>query len=103
LEERFGIRINDDGPLENSSLEEIERQFDITRERIRQIEKKALTKLKNKSTKPKADKTPNEPSCSFCGKNKSEVKHLVASEKNIAMICDQCVALCLNVLKDLDE
>lgn len=41
LRDRFGIN------LENSTnLEEIEKQFEIARERIRQIEAKALQKLR---------------------------------------------------------
>ena len=41
LELRFGLR---DG--KPRTLEEVGRYFDVTRERIRQIEGKALTKLK---------------------------------------------------------
>ena len=39
---RFGIGMNTD-----HTLEEIGKQFDVTRERIRQIEAKALRKLRN--------------------------------------------------------
>ena len=39
---RFGI----DMPTDHT-LEEVGKQFDVTRERIRQIEAKALRKLKN--------------------------------------------------------
>lgn len=42
LRMRFGINLNND-----YTLEEIGKQFDVTRERIRQIEAKALKKLKN--------------------------------------------------------
>ena len=42
LKMRFGIDTNSDG-----SYEEVGRQFDVTRERIRQIEIKALRKLRH--------------------------------------------------------
>ena len=42
LRMRFGIKMNND-----HTLEEVGKQFDVTRERIRQIEAKAIRKLKN--------------------------------------------------------
>ena len=39
---RFGINMNTD-----HTLEEVGKQFDVTRERIRQIEAKALRKLRH--------------------------------------------------------
>ncbi len=44
LKMRFGIGLNND-----NTLEEVGRQFDVTRERIRQIEAKALHKLRHPS------------------------------------------------------
>ena len=44
LRMRFGIEMNTD-----HTLEEVGKQFDVTRERIRQIEAKALRKLKHPS------------------------------------------------------
>ena len=44
LRMRFGIGMNTD-----HTLEEVGRQFSVTRERIRQIEAKALRKLKHPS------------------------------------------------------
>jgi len=44
LEKRFGL---DDGRIE--TLQEIATQFSVTRERIRQIEAKALRKLRHRS------------------------------------------------------
>ena len=44
LRMRFGIDLNTD-----HTLEEVGKQFDVTRERIRQIEAKALRKLKHPS------------------------------------------------------
>ena len=41
---RFGIKMNTD-----HTLEEVGKQFDVTRERIRQIEAKALRKLRHPS------------------------------------------------------
>jgi RNA polymerase primary sigma factor len=41
---RFGIGMNTD-----HTLEEVGKQFDVTRERIRQIEAKALRKLRHPS------------------------------------------------------
>ncbi len=42
LRMRFGIKMNTD-----HTLEEVGKQFDVTRERIRQIEAKALRKLRH--------------------------------------------------------
>ena len=44
LRMRFGIDLNSD-----HTLEEVGKQFDVTRERIRQIEAKALRKLRHPS------------------------------------------------------
>jgi RNA polymerase primary sigma factor len=44
---KFGANIAQD-----VNLEEIGRQFDVTRQRIREIEAKALDKLNNKKTTP---------------------------------------------------
>ena len=44
LRMRFGIDMNPD-----HTLEEVGKQFDVTRERIRQIEAKALRKLRHPS------------------------------------------------------
>ena len=50
LRMRFGIGMNTD-----HTLEEVGQQFSVTRERIRQIEAKALRKLKHPSTEPEAE------------------------------------------------
>ena len=46
LRMRFGIGMNTD-----HTLEEVGKQFDVTRERIRQIEAKALRKLRHPNVK----------------------------------------------------
>ena len=46
LRMRFGIEMNTD-----HTLEEVGKQFDVTRERIRQIEAKALRKLRNSASR----------------------------------------------------
>ena len=45
---RFGIGVNTE-----HTLEEVGQQFSVTRERIRQIEAKALAKLKHPTRSPK--------------------------------------------------
>ena len=37
-------------------------------------------------------------SCSFCGKNQTQVKTLIAGGGNSAYICNECVDLCTNVI-----
>ena len=46
LRMRFGIRLNKD-----LTLEEVGKQLDVTRERVRQIESKALRKMRNRKRK----------------------------------------------------
>ena len=53
LRMRFGIGMNTD-----HTLEEVGQQFSVTRERIRQIEAKALRKLKHPSRSPEAAELP---------------------------------------------
>ena len=53
LRMRFGIGMNTD-----HTLEEVGQQFSVTRERIRQIEAKALRKLKHPSTEPQTAVVP---------------------------------------------
>ena len=52
---RFGIGMNTD-----HTLEEVGQQFSVTRERIRQIEAKALRKLKHPSRSRKLQKLPGQ-------------------------------------------
>ena len=53
LRMRFGIGMNTD-----HTLEEVGQQFSVTRERIRQIEAKALRKLKHPAPEPEAQEFP---------------------------------------------
>jgi hypothetical protein len=43
------------------------------------------------------------PFCSFCGKSKSEVTHLVGSAHPHASICDECVYKCVHILKEQSD
>ena len=52
---RFGIGMNTD-----HTLEEVGQQFSVTRERIRQIEAKALRKLKHPSRSAEAAELPRQ-------------------------------------------
>ncbi len=102
LEERFGLNLKDDDSTKSPTLEEVGRQFDITRERIRQIEEKARRKL-NKNNKVNYSKfDADEPRCSFCGKYKSELRHLISSGYK-ANICDECVTLCMEIIQEPDD
>ncbi len=51
---RFGIDMNTD-----HTLEEVGKQFDVTRERIRQIEAKALRKLRHPEPQRAAAQLPD--------------------------------------------
>jgi DNA-directed RNA polymerase sigma subunit (sigma70/sigma32) len=88
LRERFGV-----DPQESIDLEEVEKQFDITRARIKEIEEKAIQKLKNR-------KLSTEIKCSFCGKEKSQVKKLIASEISTSYICGECIKIGMELLAE---
>ena len=88
LRERFGISLDSD-----LTLEEIGKQFDVTRERIRKIEEKALKKLRQ-------EKSDEQPKCSFCGKRKDEVERLIASNISSAYICGDCIKMSLELLDE---
>ena len=55
---RFGLGMNSD-----HTLEEVGQQFSVTRERIRQIEAKAIRKLKHPSRSRSPKKLPRELIC----------------------------------------
>lgn len=92
LRERFGIEISAD-----SILEEVTKQFDITRERIEKIEKRALEKLKKKQ------ELESLPKCFFCKLGSDQVKRLIAAPDADVFICDGCVKECLRILDVPDE
>ena len=74
LRMRFGIGMNTD-----HTLEEVGQQFSVTRERIRQIEAKALRKLKHPSRSRKLRSVPGSVGRCRCCRNSSEV--VVASRR----------------------
>ncbi len=41
--------------------------------------------------------------CSFCGKNQSEVRRLVASPDGASFICDTCVEICREIVKEQES
>lgn len=92
LRSRFGSRLGED-----CSLEDVARQFDVTRQRIRDIERKARTKLGTD-----VSDISNELACSFCGKYKSEVVKMVEASSG-ARICGACIEDCLSLLQDEDD
>ena len=38
--------------------------------------------------------------CTFCGKQQREVKKLIASPNGDAFICDDCVRICADIIKE---
>ena len=38
--------------------------------------------------------------CSFCGKSQAEVKRLIASPSGDSFICDECIDVCKEIIKD---
>jgi ATP-dependent Clp protease ATP-binding subunit ClpX len=38
--------------------------------------------------------------CSFCGKTQAEVKRLIASPSGDSFICDECIEVCKEIIKD---
>ena len=94
LRERFGVELKD-----NPDLEEIGKQFDITRERIREIERKALAKLRNKRGQNKSSTTPKR--CSFCESTLEQTDKYVESKTGV-FICRNCLDLCSKMLDEDD-
>ena len=41
--------------------------------------------------------------CSFCGKSQAEVKRLISSPSGDSFICDECVDVCKEIIKDLQN
>ena len=42
----------------------------------------------------------NDLTCSFCGKNQNDVKKLIASPDNLSYICDGCIEICKEIIKE---
>ena len=38
--------------------------------------------------------------CSFCGKSQTEVKRLIASPSGDSFICDECIDVCKEIIKE---
>lgn len=45
----------------------------------------------------------DEPCCSFCGKSESKVEHLIAAPGDNVYICNDCVAICRELLQEHSE
>jgi hypothetical protein len=93
LRDRFGEDVFKNDP----TLEEVGKQFDITRKRIKEIEEKALKKLRRVK-----EQEPKELTCSFCGKKKSEVSKLVQSDSGVT-ICNECLKTCTDIIDKDDD
>ena len=89
LKEKFGNTL-----LSDTSIEEVNKQFDVVRERIQQIEEKALNKLARKKELEAL------PKCSFCKLRSDQVKKLIAAPDSDVFICDGCIGECLQVLEE---
>lgn len=89
LRSRFGIDLSKD-----SNLEDIGRQFDVTRKRIKEIEEKALKKLRDKKEKEQNQ------NCSFCGKQINDVKRMIKSEIHNVYMCNECIKTCGDLIDD---
>jgi len=49
---------------------------------------------------PHDRENPTQITCSFCGKDQSQVKRLIGGPPGRAFICDQCVALCQQIVDE---
>ena len=41
--------------------------------------------------------------CSFCGKNQNEVKRLISSPDTLSYICDSCIEICRDIIKEQEK
>ena len=94
LRERFGVELKD-----NAEFEDIGNQFDITRERIREIERKALAKLRNQHGQKISSTTPKR--CSFCESTLEQSDKYVEGKSSV-FICRNCLDLCSKILDEDD-
>ncbi|MBM4208889.1 MAG: hypothetical protein FJ190_13205 [Gammaproteobacteria bacterium] len=82
-----------DSSLDDVTLEEAEKRLEETRAKIKQIEAKALRKLKERELNP---------ACNFCSSKPSEVKHMLKSDSNL-YICNNCIEACYEQLQKLQH
>ena len=94
LRERFGVDFKDD-----SDLKEIGNQFDITREKIWKVERKALTKLRHQRSQNSSPTTPKR--CSFCEIPLKKTDKYVEGKTGV-FICRECLKLCNKILDEDD-
>ena len=94
LRERFGVEFKDD-----SDLKEIGNQFDITREKIRKVERKALAKLRHQRSQNSSPTTPKR--CSFCEIPLKKTDKYVEGKTGV-FICRECLKLCNKILDEDD-
>lgn len=45
-------------------------------------------------------KNPENPTCSFCGKHQKDAKKIIASPNGESYICDECVAICREIIRE---
>lgn len=45
-------------------------------------------------------KNPENPTCSFCGKPQKDAKKIIASPNGESYICDECVAICREIIRE---
>ena len=95
LRERFGVDFKDD-----SDLKEIRNQFDITREKIQKVERKALTKLRHQRSQNSSPTTPKR--CSFCEIPLKKTDKYVEGKTGV-FICRECLKLCNKILDEDDS
>ena len=95
LRERFGVDFKDD-----SDLKEIRNQFDITREEIRKVERKALTKLRHQRSQNSSATTPKR--CSFCETPLKKTDKYIEGKTGV-FICRECLKLCNKILDEDDS
>ena len=95
LRERFGVDFKDD-----SDLKEIGNQFDITREKIRKVERKALTKLRHQRSQNSSATTPKR--CSFCETPLKKTDKYIEGKTGV-FICRECLKLCNKILDEDDS
>ena len=46
---------------------------------------------------------PRQLRCSFCGKRREQVKHLIAGPTPTVLICNECIALCNEILAEMES